>query len=563
LGWLKSFGCAGLRRRCGLFCGFTLLYCLFLSTIAHPLSAYTPPFSGKYVQGKCKYPYEKKGKWYAALKTQYGSDDAVLESINPGFLVDASGTLFYVTVDAGYYFGGKSYYFVKVLPNGTLSQTYREIDDILGVPGKWDGYAGPTSAAQAGTESFRTAWIPLSPCIANEVNGTGNFFNVLIYQTPASWWWLEAGSQGFSEGFLWCRFNKSDLSLSNSYYVTYGDTRANMAQGGLPRRGISANQLGCVALYQETANKVFVWWLNCFPPYWSSYSTNMYLCAATFSTTNNSLSSTIRCSGSSCVDYAYNLEPRVFMHGDYIYLLTMRNGYHPFISQISTSNGNVNTSYSASWGKCLHGSGDNATECCYHSDMAMVRASDGTNVFVVLMYSAGSRCNAMNDANAGPNRWNSNYTPWGDSNIVLHVQSSTNGSNWASGPENIIYHTNVSMGNASIATTTSSATLYKSTHKLVVYNNYIIYAYCYPGKTQQLILGVAHYGVDANHNVHLLTKVDFKDSGGNSFGNLTNCSRILFMDVKGSHLWITWMSTDNKTIYHFHINPQDLIDNAA
>jgi hypothetical protein len=37
------------------------------------------------------------GNWYNALKALWGSDDAVLESINPGFLVDTSGTLFYVT----------------------------------------------------------------------------------------------------------------------------------------------------------------------------------------------------------------------------------------------------------------------------------------------------------------------------------------------------------------------------------------------------------------------------------------------------------------------------------
>jgi hypothetical protein len=522
------------------------------------VSAYTPPFSGKYVQGKCQYSYAKQGNWYNALKTQYGSDGAVLESINPGFLVDTSGTLFYVTLDAGNYFGGKCYYFVKVLPNGTLSQTQREVDAILGFPGKWDGYGGPKE-----TTNFHKAWIALTPCIANEVNGTGNFFNVLIYQIPSRWWCTD-GLDGVSEGFLWCRINKSDLLVNNSYNITYGDSRANMAHGGLPRRGIGTNQIGCVALYNESLNKVTVWWLNCFSLYWSSDSeTSMYLCAATFNTANNSLASTIRCSGSSCYDYASNLESRVFMSGDYVYLLTIRNGYYPFISQINTSNGNVNTSYSASWGKCLHGSDENATECCYHSDMAMVRASDGTQVFVVLMYSAGSRCNAMNDTSAGPNRWNSNYTPWGDSNIVLHVQSSTNGSNWASGPENIIYHTNISMGNASVATTTSSATLYKSTHKLVVYNNYIIYAYCYPGKTQQLILGVVRYAIDASHNVHLLTKVDFKDANSNSFGNLTDCSRILFMDVKGNHLWITWMSADNTKIYHFHINPQDLIDCAV
>jgi hypothetical protein len=517
----RVWGSARISKCSSLLCSFAFICFLFLTTVI--CRAYIPPFNGKYVQGQCWYSYAKQGNWYNALKTQYGSDDAVLESINPGFLVDTSGTLFYVTLDAGNYFGGKCYYFVKVLPNGTLSQTQREVDDVLGYPGKWNGYAGPIE-----TTNFNKAWIALTPCIANEVNGTGNFFNVLIYAIPARWWCAD-GLDGVSEGFLWCKVNKSDLTVNNSYNITYGDGKAHRAHGGLSRRGISTNQVGCVALYNESLNKVTVWWLNFLSPYWSGVENQMYLCADVYNVSNGSTLSGIRCSGSSCYDYAYNLESRVFMSGDYVYLLTMRNGYYPFISKIDPNNGNVSTSYSASWEKCLH----------------------------------GSRCNAMNDTSAGPNRWNSNYTPWSDSNIVLHVQSSANGSNWASGPENIIYHTNVSMGNASVATTASSATLYKSTHKLVVYNNYIIYAYCYPGKTQQLILGIARYAIDASHHVHLLTKVDFKDASGNSFGNLTDCSRILFMDVKGNHLWITWMSADNTKIYHFHINPQDLIDCAV
>jgi hypothetical protein len=521
------------------------------------LVAYTPPFSGKYVQGSCLYPYEKRGAWYNALKSLWGSDDAVLGSMHPGFLVDTSGTLYYITPDAGGWFGGKSYYFVKVSTSGNLTHVRYDFDSMIGYPGKWDGDASPKE-----TTNFNKAWIALTPCIANEVNGTGNFFNVLIYQIPSRWWWTSGDAQ-VGEGFFWFKVNKSDLTINNSYYYSYGDGKAHKAHGGLSRRGISTNQIGCVALYNENSNKIGVWWLNSISPYWSSVENQMYLCADVYNVSNGSVLSGIRCSGSSCYDHAYNLEPRVFMNGDYVYLLTMRNGYHPFISKIDPGSGNVSTSYSASWGKCLHGSSENATECCYHSDMAMVRASDGTHVFVVLMYSAGSRCNSMNDTSAGPNRWNSNYTPWSDSNIVLHVQSSTNGSNWASGPENIIYHTSVSTGNASVATTTSSATLYKSTHKLVVYSNYIIYAYCYPGKTQQLILGVARYNVDTNHNVHLSTKVDFKDANGTSFGNLTDCSRILFMDVKGNHLWLTWMSADNTTIYHFHVNPQDLIDCAV
>jgi hypothetical protein len=169
----------------------------------------------------------------------------------------------------------------------------------------------------------------------------------------------------------------------------------------------------------------------------------------------------------------------------------------------------------------------------------------------------------MNNENSGSQRWTTNYLSWGMSNIVLHVQSSTTGANWTGGPENVIYATTLTAGNASITETVSISTLYKCTHKLVVYNNHIIYAYCYPGRKTHLILGVARYFIDSNKQLHLSTKREFADSNGNSFSSLANCSRIISMDVSANgRLWITWMSADNQTYYYFHANAQDIIDQA-
>jgi hypothetical protein len=169
----------------------------------------------------------------------------------------------------------------------------------------------------------------------------------------------------------------------------------------------------------------------------------------------------------------------------------------------------------------------------------------------------------MNNENSGSQRWTTNYLSWGMSNIVLHVQSSTTGANWTSGPENVIYATTLTAGSASTAETLSTSTLYKCTHKLVAYNNHIIYAYCYPGRKTHLILGVARYFIDSNKRLHLSTKIDFADSNGNSFSSLADCSRIISMDVSANgHLWITWMSANNQTYYCFHTNAQDIIDQA-
>jgi hypothetical protein len=110
--------------------------------------------------------------------------------------------------------------------------------------------------------------------------------------------------------------------------------------------------------------------------------------------------------------------------------------------------------------------------------------------------------------------------------------------------------------------TASTSTLYRNTFQFVVYNNHIIYAYCYPGNKTHLILGVARYRLDASNNVHLLTKREFVDKDGNSFGNLTDCSRLLFMDVKNGYLWIVFFNTDRNVYRTVCISAQDIINQA-
>ena len=90
-------------------------------------------------------------------------------------------------------------------------------------------------------------------------------------------------------------------------------------------------------------------------------------------------------------------------------------------------------------------------------------------------------------------------------------------------------------------------------------------------------MGYAQYTVDENHIVKLLTQTEFKESGssgwGDSFGDFTDCSRIISMDLKNGHLWITFLkdsgvdanngtADDKKAAAHynyFHILASDLI----
>ena len=144
--------------------------------------------------------------------------------------------------------------------------------------------------------------------------------------------------------------------------------------------------------------------------------------------------------------------------------------------------------------------------------------------------------------------------------------------------QNTIYVTGSSRTNGTFVdiNDTSKTDLYRlylNSHKIVPYTSssgkhYMIYAYCYPGKKKHLYLGYAQYFVDANHEVRLLTQVEFKaasNSGwGDSFDGFTNCDRIISMDLRGGHLWITFMGNQNSKgdssgYYSFHIKASDLV----
>lgn len=113
--------------------------------------------------------------------------------------------------------------------------------------------------------------------------------------------------------------------------------------------------------------------------------------------------------------------------------------------------------------------------------------------------------------------------------------------------------------------------LFKNTHKCVVYKaasgtQYLIYCYCYSGKTKQLYLGYAPIYVK-NDKVRLLTKYEFRASEelwSESFDNFRYCTRIVSLDCKKGHVWITWV--DDGCLYgnacsynYFHILAKDLV----
>lgn len=174
--------------------------------------------------------------------------------------------------------------------------------------------------------------------------------------------------------------------------------------------------------------------------------------------------------------------------------------------------------------------------------------------------------------------WITNYATGVLSSICLSENSR---STWA---QNTIYVTGLQrgLGECVSITNTEKSDLYRlylNSHKIVPYTSpsgkhYMIYAYCYPGKKEHLYLGYAQYFIDAQGCLRLLSQTEFKDaSSGNSFGNFTHCSRIISMDLKNNHLWITfvkdtgWDATGQSkdvrkgsgAYYYFHILASDLI----
>ena len=205
-----------------------------------------------------------------------------------------------------------------------------------------------------------------------------------------------------------------------------------------------------------------------------------------------------------------------------------------------------------------------------------MKAKDGTKIWCVLGFNAGGSYSSL-DGNSG---WSSTYCNWGMTNLALTfrsfvLSSGTSFQNIESHGyrdyiQNIIYVTDIQRASREAVSSedTSKGDLYRlylNTHKICVWTSpktgrqYIIYAYCYPGRKKQLYLGYAPIEIDSDYRVNLLTKTEFRDSSGNSFEDFTDCSRIISMDCRNDHLWITFMSGNSYYYKYFHIKASDLI----
>jgi hypothetical protein len=465
-------------------------------------------------------------------------------------MVDSTGTLYYVVHSFNNGFAWYRFIVGKIVPDGTQSK----YEFALNVSSIGTNYALWKNNIGSETSQYgNVAWITMMPCIAQEANGTSEYIHVITYIPPSRWW--NTGSGGDTEGLMLTKIKKSDLSVTETKFISAYKGDGNYAGRGLRADGFGNftsliyNRNCFTAINNVNEAKTVVFW-----PHKNSHSISTYDANASSShgqllqIDNNTFATSFRTSelgptNTTCC------EPRAIMlTGDEHYRLIVSSGYTPkqILYNADCAGGPRGTSTDQIG--YFDTSGNTAAGCNYHCDFGSV---DGFTTYKSLILSMTKTSRI----------WSASYVSWNTSYVVLALFNFDYGNQTLNCPtENCIAVFPVTTGTHEEAT--SATTLYKNTFQFVVYNNHIIYAYCYPGNKTQLVLGVARYRLDANGYVHLLTKREFTDKDGNSFGNLTNCNRLLFMDVKNGYLWIVLFPVEYNAYPVICIPAQDIIDHA-
>ena len=220
----------------------------------------------------------------------------------------------------------------------------------------------------------------------------------------------------------------------------------------------------------------------------------------------------------------------------------------------------------------------------FHSDFCMVKSETGVPIRCMLAFNS----KAYRTSCTAEHFWSTTYMNWDPQYVCLCLHSyPTNPATYeytipdsdpySSGfvyPSDTLYNTTLVQNNNTIASAENTSKsdfyrLYLNSHKIVPYTSpsgkkYFIFAYCYPGKKTHLYIGYCTYYIDNLNFVHLGTKVVLKspDDGeewGDSFSYLTDCRRIISLDIKDGEVWLTWMSANETLYYFFHIKASDLI----
>ena len=295
--------------------------------------------------------------------------------------------------------------------------------------------------------------------------------------------------------------------------------------------------------------------------------------------------------------------PRFIRAGSYVYCASSHSGYWMDFGRMDSAGNSVSLGSHIS-DIYLETTQQGDSKSAYNFDFCVLN-KDGTpctkdspddttedtrKILCVFSFAGGGNHTGMTSVF----NWTSTYINWTynlECGIISSVLLPANGGSinatynaWAQNAIYVTGRTRCTNDCVSITNTSKSDLyrLYLNSHKMVPYTSpsgkhYLIFAYCYPGKKQHLYLGYAQYYIDSDYRVRLLSKTIFKqyqdDGWGDSFGSFTDCTRIISMDLRAGHLWITFVkdsgidpsgrNTDQRKqdahFNYFHILVKDLI----
>ena len=532
--------------------------------------------------------------WLATTMTDNWGKQVVRQSLAPSAMVDANGTLFtlnfYNSVSSdGIYFHLRKYtennYSVSSTKTTVYPWTHFGTDIRSVVPSDTPVVLSmgtrPDLSKKSDDPFYFKSYIhnTYNGCIAQDVNTVASDRVVLFF--PIANLRIAASSGDFA-GILQYTYNKSTMERANTPGVYSGWNQDNgySYYHWRPRRNHDSHDYN-IELGNYTAwhygGKVHLNWIATKT---AKGFDNTGICWQYNDNWDHWNSADFYNSGNEATGIA--TYPRYIRFGDYTYgLYSREGGSYTIITRSGVSDGSFSSHQD--WHSCFRNKNHLNEAFNYHTthqyDFCIVKASDGTGIICMLGIrpvqensTDGTVLSAVKDS-----RWSSTHLSGGRNHYALMLSSCKIGEDPGpcyEDPQNMIYTTELTTGSACPVTCSCSRTageykttqLYKNTHKCCVYetngNQYIIYCYCYPGKTKQLYLGYARCWIDSNYKVQLGPKFEFRETASpwsNSFSNFTSCARIISMDCRNGHLWITWMSADDSSYYYFHIRAKDLV----
>lgn len=560
---------------------------------------YTPgSINGKYEFKFLGYVYQSLDgngsgwNWRSAILSHYGSRENVWQSCIPSAYVDNGGDL-YALFLWNIWSRGVDYWYRRIsLKNESKALEPSDVwVHIAPWPliGNFSLKDDPYLETFSGDTTYFKKFIYniFNPCIAQNVGSDTDYLNCFCYISPTRFQNAED-----TEGFLWFKIKKTDGSITKvNYYNGHNQDNLFSFHHQKPRRDSDSHMFQPVmGNYQawEDAGKVHFNWIGlrlkqdattAKPRCLYNGSVGMY--------------EWFRENYSGC----YSLPYRVIKYGGYVYVIvtgTCTGGCAIHKQDSNALNHLTGISWATDPFRSMYHTTSDTPYAAQDYDFCILDNPDNPAkpVFCVLGLrpthptqtgetSLGNQINPY---------WGSTYINWGTSEIVLILSScawDTKNDVWVKqldaieDPQNVIYTTGKTsfQDSCSLLCNCYSKSyvgygekqLFKNTHKCVVYKaasgaQYLIYCYCYPGKTKQLYLGYARIFVE-NNKARLLTKCEFRASEEpwrESFGDFRYCSRIVSLDCKNGHVWITWVddgcrSGDLCQYNCFHILAKDLV----